>query len=114
MGLLMLGERKSVEPMAAVVAPSRVSAKHQSLLHLVGRAAWWDEGVLDKVRELVLPAPEALGKIEGWIGDDTGFAKKGVQSVGVARQYFGRLRLRKLGAPITSRGGRLRGCIRMN
>ena len=33
-GLLMPGERKSVEPMAAVVAPARVSAKHQSLLHL--------------------------------------------------------------------------------
>ena len=35
-GLLMPGERKSVEPMAAIVAPARVSAKHQSLLHLVG------------------------------------------------------------------------------
>lgn len=34
-GLLMPGERKSVEPMAAIVAPARVSAKHQSLLHLV-------------------------------------------------------------------------------
>jgi hypothetical protein len=38
-GPLMPGERKSVEPMAAVVAPARVSAKHQSLLHLVGQAA---------------------------------------------------------------------------
>ena len=35
-GLLMPGERKSVEPMAAIVAPARVSAKHQSLLHLIG------------------------------------------------------------------------------
>ena len=33
-GLLMPGERKSVEPMAAILAPARVSAKHQSLLHL--------------------------------------------------------------------------------
>jgi len=90
-GLLMPGERKSVEPMAAVVAPSRVSAKHQSLLHLVGQAAWSDEAVLDKVRELVLPAVEAQGEIEAWIVDDTGFAKKGVHSVGVARQYCGRL-----------------------
>ncbi len=63
-GLLMPGERKSVEPMAAVVAPSRVSAKHQSALHLVGQAAWSDEAVLDKVRELVLPAVEAQGEIE--------------------------------------------------
>ena len=90
-GLLMPGERKSVEPMAAVVAPARVSAKHQSLLHLVGQGAWSDEAVLAKVRELVLPAIEAQGKMEAWIVDDTGFAKKGVHSVGVARQYCGRL-----------------------
>ena len=90
-GLLMPGERKSVEPMAAVVAPSRVSAKHQSLLHLVGQAAWSDAAVLDKVRQLVAPAIEAQGGIEAWIVDDTGFAKKGVHSVGVARQYCGRL-----------------------
>ena len=87
-GLLMPGERKSVEPMASVVAPARVSAKHQSLLHLVGQAAWSDEALLGKVRELVLPAIEAQGKIEAWIVDDTGFAKKGVHSVGVARQYW--------------------------
>src|ERR1700733_2526377 len=90
-GLLMPGERKSVEPMAAVVAPAQVSAKHQSLLHLVGQAAWSDEALLGKVRELVLPAIEAQGRIEAWIVDDTGFAKKGVHSVGVARQYCGRL-----------------------
>ena len=90
-GLLMPGERKSVEPMASIVAPARVSAKHQSLLHLVGQAAWSDEAVLGKVRDLVLPAIEAQGKIEAWIVDDTGFAKKGVHSVGVARQYCGRL-----------------------
>src|SRR6202142_2138911 len=39
-GLLMPGERKSVEPIASVVAPSRVSAEHQSLLHFVGQSAW--------------------------------------------------------------------------
>ena len=48
-GLLMPGERKSVEPMASVVAPARVSAKHQSLLHLVGQAAWSDEALMGKV-----------------------------------------------------------------
>jgi SRSO17 transposase len=90
-GLLMPGERKSVEPIAAVVAPARVSAKHQSLLHLVGQAAWSDAAVLDKVRQLVVPALEAQGGIKAWIVDDTGFAKKGVHSVGVARQYCGRL-----------------------
>ena len=91
-GLLMPGERKSVEPMAAIIAPARVSAKHQSLLHLVGQAAWSDEAVLAKARELVLPAIEVQGKIEAWIVDDTAFTKKGVHSVGVARQYCGRAR----------------------
>jgi SRSO17 transposase len=90
-GLLMPGERKSVEPMAAIVAPARVSAKHQSLLHLVGQAPWSDESVLQKIRELVLPGIERQGRIEAWIVDDTGFTKKGTHSVGVARQYCGRL-----------------------
>ena len=35
-GLLMPGERKSVEPMAAIVSPARVAAAHQSLSHFVG------------------------------------------------------------------------------
>ncbi len=61
-GLLMPGERKSVEPMAAIVAPARVSAKHQSLLHLVSQAAWSDVAVLAKVRELILPTIEAQGR----------------------------------------------------
>ena len=90
-GLLMPGERKSVEPMAAVTAPARVPAQHQSLLHLVGQAPWSDEAVLAKVRDLVVPAIERSGPIEAWIVDDTGFAKKGIHSVGVARQYCGRL-----------------------
>ena len=90
-GLLMPGERKSVEPIASVVAPSRVSAEHQSLLHFVGQSAWSDESLWAKVRELVVPAMETQGRIEAWIVDDTGFVKKGVHSVGVARQYCGRL-----------------------
>jgi SRSO17 transposase len=90
-GLLLPGERKSVEPMAALVAPARVSAKHQSLLHFVGQASWSDAAVLAKVRDLVLPALEPSGGIEAWIIDDTGFPKKGEHSVGVARQYCGRL-----------------------
>src|ERR1035441_10954948 len=76
-GLLMPGERKSVEPMAAVVAPAHVSAKHQSLLHLVGQAAWSDEAVLAQVRELVVPTVEAQGKIEAWIVGDKSFAQIG-------------------------------------
>lgn len=90
-GLVVTEERKSVEPMAAKLAPERTAAKHQSLLHFVGNSDWSDESVLAKVRELVLRAIEAQGKIEAWIIDDTGFPKKGVHSVGVARQYCGRL-----------------------
>src|ERR1700704_2469908 len=90
-GLIMPGERKSVEPMAAVTAPARVAAQHQSLLHFVGEGHWLDEQVLAKVREMVLPAIERHGPIEAWIIDDTSFPKKGRHSVGVARQYCGRL-----------------------
>src|SRR5437868_2134707 len=90
-GLLLPGERKSVEPMAAVTAPARVSAQHQSLLHFVANAPWSDERVLAKVRELVLPSLENSGSIEAWIIDDTGFPKKGRHSVGVVRQYCGQL-----------------------
>src|SRR3954463_8501686 len=84
-GLLMPAERKSVEPMAAMTAPARAAAQHQSLLHFVGQAPWSDAAVLTKVRDLVLPAIERAGPIEAWIIDDTGFPKKGRHSVGVAR-----------------------------
>jgi SRSO17 transposase len=90
-GLLMPAERKSVEPMAAITAPARVAAQHQSLLHFVGQAPWSDAAVLTKVRDLVLPALEGTGPIEAWIIDDTGFPKKGQLSVGVARQDCGQL-----------------------
>src|ERR1051325_4979422 len=90
-GLLMPAARKSVEPMAAMTAPARVAAQHQSLLHFVGQAPWADAAVLTKVRALVLPAIEGTGPIEAWIIDDTGFPKKGRHSVGVARQYCGQL-----------------------
>lgn len=91
LGLLTAVDRKSVEPMAAITAPARVSAQHQSLLHFVGQAPWSDERVLAKVREMVLPAIERNGPIEAWIIDDTSFPKQGRKSVGVARQYCGQL-----------------------
>ena len=90
-GLVMPGERKSVEPMAAVTAPGRVCAQHQSLLHFVGEAAWSDQRLLAKVREMVLPAMERQESIQAWIIDATGFPKKGKHAVGVARQYCGQL-----------------------
>jgi len=91
LGLLMPVERKSVEPLAAVTAPSRVAAKHQSLLHFVGQAPWSDEALMRRVRNWVLPQIERHGAIRAWIIDDTGFPKKGRHSVGVARQYCGQL-----------------------
>jgi SRSO17 transposase len=90
-GLMMPCGRKSVEPMAAVTAPERVAAQHQSLLHFVNQAPWSDEKVLAKVRKMVVPALVRHGPIEAWIIDDTGLPKKGRHSVGVGRQYCGQL-----------------------
>lgn len=90
-GLLMPAERKSVEPLAAMTAPARTAAQHQSLLHFVGQGNWSDETILGKVRDIVLPKIEAHGPITAWIIDDTGFPKKGKHSVGVARQYCGQI-----------------------
>ena len=88
-GLLLPGERKSVEPMAARLAPDNVRRMHQSLHHIVADAPWSDEAVLNQVRQSVLPA--LPGSVVCWIVDDTGFPKKGSHSVGVARQYCGQV-----------------------
>ncbi len=90
-GLILPGERKSVEPIAARVEPSRVQGAHQSLHHFVANADWSQEALLRQVRTFVLPAIEKSGGVRAWIVDDTGFPKKGVHSVGVARQYCGQL-----------------------
>src|SRR6202171_1694227 len=90
-GLMMPCGRKSVEPMAAITAPERVAAQHQSLLHFVNQAPWSDEKGLAKVRAMVVPALDRHGPIEAWIIDDTGLPKKGRHSVGVGRQYCGQL-----------------------
>ena len=91
LGLLLPGERKSVEPMAARLAPDNVRRMHQSLHHLVADAPWNDEEMLAQVWRAVLPAMEKHGPVEAWIVDDTGFPKQGKHSVGVARQYCGQL-----------------------
>jgi SRSO17 transposase len=88
-GLLAAEGRKSVEPLAAVTAPAKVSAQHQKLLHFVANAPWSDQRVLDKVREIVVPAITRHGPIEAWIIDDTSYPKQGTHSVGVQHQYCG-------------------------
>jgi SRSO17 transposase len=90
-GLLLPGERKSIEPMAARLDPAHVQAQHQALHHVVAKAAWDDAALLAAVRAQVLPALERHGPVRYWIFDDSGFPKQGTHSVGVARQYCGPL-----------------------
>ncbi len=90
-GLLLPGERKSVEPMAARLAPDSVRRMHQSLHHVVADAPWSDEAVLDRCLDFVVPAMLRQGPVVAWVVDDTGFPKKGHESVGVTRQYCGQV-----------------------
>jgi SRSO17 transposase len=90
-GLLLPGERKSVEPMAARLAPDNVRRMHQSLHHLVADAPWRDEAILEQVRSYGVAAMKDQGSLLAWIVDDTGFPKKGTHSVGVTRQYCGQV-----------------------
>jgi SRSO17 transposase len=90
-GLLLPGERKSVEPMAARLCPDNVRQTHQSLHHVVAHAPWSDEELLEAVRQYSLPAMQKQGPIVAWVVDDTGLVKKGKHSVGVTRQYCGQV-----------------------
>ena len=90
-GLLLPGERKSVEPLAARLAPDDVRRVHQSLHHFIANAPWSDEALLETVRHSVLPMMKRNGPMVAWVVDDTGFPKKGAHSVGVARQYCGQV-----------------------
>jgi SRSO17 transposase len=85
MGLLLPGDRKSMQPISSRVAPEDVEQVH----HFVATSCW-DTAPVEEV--LCHKVDEMLGGDESFlIVDDTGLPKKGVQSVGVAHQYCGAL-----------------------
>jgi len=83
-GLLLDGERKSIEPMASRMEGADV----QALRQFVGQSPWAVENVQ---RELARKVVDLLSDPEVWILDETSFPKAGEHSVGVARQYCGAL-----------------------
>lgn len=89
-GLLLDGERKSIEPMAArlVDQVSEVEGMRQRLQQCVTVSKWAESELFGRLGAKV---DAELPEIEALVIDDTGFAKKGEHSVGVARQYSGTL-----------------------
>jgi SRSO17 transposase len=84
-GLILPGERKSVEPMAARVAPG----DSQQLHHFVSTSPW---ATAPLEAELVKAADRLVGGSEAvLVVDDTALVKQGRHSVGVKRQYCGQL-----------------------
>lgn len=89
-GLLLDGERKSIEPLAArlVDEVSEIEGMRQRLQQCVTVSKWAERAVF---RRLAVKVDAELPEIEVLVVDDTGFAKKGEHSVGVTRQYSGTL-----------------------
>lgn len=89
-GLLLDGERKSIEPMAArlVDDSSEVQAMRQRLQECVTTSTWADDVLSTR---LAVKVERDLPGVEAFVVDDTGFPKKGRHSVGVGRQYSGTL-----------------------
>jgi SRSO17 transposase len=84
-GLILPGERKSVEPMAARIAPGDT----QQLHHFVSTSPW---ATAPLEEELVQAADRLVGGPGGvLVVDDTALVKQGRHSVGVKRQYCGQL-----------------------
>src|SRR3954449_630874 len=88
-GLLLPGERKSMEPIAERLESGNVSRRHQAIQHFVSEASWKDSPVRERVLGRVVPVMQKRGAIEHWIVDDTTLLKSGQHSVGVAIQYSG-------------------------
>ncbi|MDO8724107.1 MAG: IS701 family transposase [Syntrophales bacterium] len=76
-------ERKSIEPIALNVESGKVRA----MQHFLSDVVWEEERILSRYHGMV---SEDLGDAEGvLIFDESGFVKKGNDSVGVSRQYCG-------------------------
>jgi len=76
-------ERKSIEPIALKVEAGNV----RPMQRFISDAEWNDDEILNKYHNLV---NEDLGTADGaLIFDETGFIKKGNDSIGVSRQYCG-------------------------
>jgi SRSO17 transposase len=90
-GLMSDLERKSVEPIAALVAADedKTDAVHQRLLHFVSNAFWDDREVRLSAARYAIEEMTKSDDMRVWIIDDTGFLKQGDHSVGVQRQYTG-------------------------
>lgn len=88
-GLLLDGDRKSVVPMATRMAEDASDREglRQRLQRCV-KSSWEDE---ELYRRIATKLDRELPGREAFVLDDTGFAKKGIYSVGVARQYSGTL-----------------------
>jgi SRSO17 transposase len=89
-GLLLDGDRKSIEPMAArlVDDSDEIQAMRQRLQQAVTVADWSDAEIW---KRLAMKVEREFPGVEALVIDDTGFAKKGAHSVGVSRQYSGTL-----------------------
>ena len=89
-GLLLDGERKSIEPMAArlVDSANEVEAMRQRLQQCVAVSPWAASEMFGRIGRRL---DRELPQVEAFVVDDTGFPKKGKHSVGVARQYSGTL-----------------------
>ena len=83
-GLLLDGERKSIEPIAARLPEGNV----QALQQFVGQSPWEWGPIWERLGKRMTSELEAE---PAWVIDDTGFPKQGEHSVGVARQYSGTL-----------------------
>jgi SRSO17 transposase len=90
-GLLLDGDRKSVEPIAARICGEPLGTKrmHDRILNFLVDSTWSDHEIRRHATRYALAALASVEPVLHWIVDDTGFLKQGSHSVGVQRQYTG-------------------------